>query len=226
MNDATASVSYPTLRSVLTALLLVTLAVLLCYFFLDRPIAWYVHDHALRRYGLLDALTHIADWVMYGAVLVLLLTPLRLAMRRPVARSERVLLAMSLSVTIAVFIKNALKVVFGRAWPETWINHNPSLIDNGVYGFFWFRDSQGFHSFPSGHTTITVAAMAVLWLSLPPRWRALALLPCIGVVVGLLGMDYHFLGDTVGGAFVGAVSGLYVQRLLLRAPHPSMSSQR
>lgn len=204
------------LPRLLAVLALASLAVLLCYGFLDRPIAWFVYDHDLRRYIWLEWLTHIADWTVYGSVVVLLLTPFRLGLQRPAAYVERVLLAMSVNVAIAVFLKNALKVVFGRAWPETWINHNPSLISDHVYGFFWFKESQGFHSFPSGHTTVTVAAMSVLWLSLPHRWRWLALLPCFGVVIGLVGMDYHFLGDTVGGAFLASLCGLYVHRVLVR----------
>ena len=41
----------------------------------------------------------------------------------------------SVSVIVAEAIKSHLKVVFGRTWPETWINDNSSFIDNGVYGF-------------------------------------------------------------------------------------------
>lgn len=205
----------PSLRQMVVALGLATVAVLICYFFLDRPIAWFVYNHDLRRYAWLDTLTHIADWIVYASVVVLLLAPFRLSLRRPVAYAERVLLAMSMNVATAVFLKNALKTLFGRAWPETWINHNPSLIHDNVYGFFWLQGGQGFHSFPSGHTTITFAAMSVLWLS-APRLRWLSVLPCIGIIVGLLGMDYHFLGDIVAGAFLASTSGLYIQRLLVQ----------
>jgi membrane-associated phospholipid phosphatase len=48
--------------------------------------------------------------------------------------------------------------------------------------------------------------MAVLWLCYP-RWRALYAVVVGLAVVGLLGSDFHFLGDIVAGAFVGASTG-------------------
>ena len=202
----------PAARRLLLALGLTTLAVWICYRWLDRPLAWFVHDHALPRVPGLLALTHLPDAIVVASAVVLMLAPLRLRLGRPLGEVERLLLGAGASVALAVFVKDFLKFVFGRAWPETWINHNPSLIHDHVYGFFWFRSSAGFHSFPSGHTTVTFAAMSVLWRWLPARWRWLAAAPCVLVVVGLLGMDYHFLGDVVAGAFVGSVCGVTVHR--------------
>ncbi|MBU6405485.1 MAG: phosphatase PAP2 family protein [Proteobacteria bacterium] len=209
-----ARVDFPALPRLLGACALAVLAVLLCYFLLDKPVAWFVHDHDLRRHAWLEWLTHIPDFIVDASALVLLLTPFRLAWRKAPTCDERLLLTMSLSVATAVFLKNVLKYVFGRAWPETWIDHNPSLIQDHVYGFFWLQSGEGFHSFPSGHTTVIFAAMSVLWLA-APRLRWLAVLLCAAVIVGLLGMDYHFLGDIVAGAFLASVCGLYLQRALL-----------
>ncbi len=61
---------------------------------------------------------------------------------------------------------------------------------------------------PSGHTARIVAVAAVVWIAYP-RWRwAYVVLPGL-VASGLVGMEYHFVGDTVGGAFVGALVGTY-----------------
>ena len=197
----------------LTVLLCIGL-VLIGYFYIDRPLAWLAYDHHLRRFLWLKYFTYLPDLLAFAATPILLLTPLAIRLPRLRGHGPRTLLAMSLSLSVAVFIKNALKIIFGRAWPETWINHNLSLIQNHVYGFFWFQNSQAYHSFPSGHTTITFAAMSVLWLSLP-RWRWLATLICLLVIIGLLGMDYHFFSDIVAGAFLGSWCGLYVQRLMV-----------
>jgi len=201
-------------RRLLLALALTALAVWICATLLDRPLAWFVHDHALPRVPGLLQLTHLPDAIVAASAVVLMLAPWRLSLRRQLGSVERMLLQAGASVALAAFVKDFLKFVFGRAWPETWVEHNPSLIHDHVYGFFWFQTSAGFHSFPSGHTTVTFAAMSVLWLWLPPRWRWLAALPCALVVVGLLGMDYHFLGDVVAGAFVGSVCGTSVRRAL------------
>ena len=65
---------------------------------------------------------------------------------------------------MAETIKNGLKFVFGRTWPETWVNNNPSFIRDGVYGFNWFHGGAGYASFPSGHMSVTCALAAVLWI--------------------------------------------------------------
>ena len=193
---------------------LAVLMVWICVTWLDRPIAWFVHDQGLPGRLWLRQLTYLPDAIVAASAIVLLLTPLRLSWRRPTRCGERALLEISLSVALAMFVKDFLKFVFGRAWPETWVHHNPSLIHDHVYGFFWFQSSRGFHAFPSGHTTVTFAAMAALWPWLPQRWRGLVAVPCALVIVGLLGMNYHFLGDIVGGAFLGSVCGAYVHRHL------------
>jgi len=63
-----------------------------------------------------------------------------------------VALTWSISVLTTWAMKNQLKVVFGRTWPETWTRNNPSLIRDGVFGFNPFTTGSGYESFPSGHT--------------------------------------------------------------------------
>ena len=58
---------------------------------------------------------------------------------------------MSCAILIAGVLTHELKEVFGRAWPETWIDKNPSYFGNGAYGFFPFHGGRGYASFPSGH---------------------------------------------------------------------------
>src|SRR5262249_45727569 len=66
-------------------------------------------------------------------------------------------------------------------------------------------------SFPSGHTARTLAVAAVVWIAYP-RWRWVCGLGSLAVAVGLLGMDYHFVGDVIAGGFVGGIVGAYTAR--------------
>ena len=76
----------------------------------------------------------------------------------------------STSVIVAETIKGGLKYIFGRLWPDTWVQNNPSFIHDGAYGFNFFHGGPGYASFPSGHTTVTCALISVLWI-LYPYWR-------------------------------------------------------
>ena len=40
-----------------------------------------------------------------------------------------------LATVAALGMKDQLKVLLGRTWPETWINNNPFWIGNGAFGF-------------------------------------------------------------------------------------------
>ena len=175
------------------------------YAWLDRPIAFFMHRE-LGQPALLAQLPRISEWLVIAASGVFVLLGLRGLSGRPLSRFEAVVLLSGLSIVVAAAIKNELKFAFGRTWPETWINNNPSLIRDGVYGFHFFHGGRAYDAFPSGHTAAVCAAMAVVWMCYP-RWRAVYATIVAAVAVGLIGSDFHFLGDIVAGAFVGASTG-------------------
>ena len=175
------------------------------YAWFDRPIAFFMHKE-LEQPALLAQLPRISEFLVGAASIVFVLLGLRGLSGRPLSRVEAVILLCGLSIIVSAALKNELKHAFGRTWPETWIGNNPSLIRDGVYGFFFLHGGRGYEAFPSGHTAAVCSAMAVLWLCYP-RWRALYAVVVGLVVVGLLGSDFHFLGDIVAGAFVGASTG-------------------
>src|SRR5262249_58013704 len=72
-------------------------------------------------------------------------------MQRPFSRVQSIGLACSMSFIAANFITNQLKYALGRTWPNTWIQNNPSLIQNGVFGFNPFHGGARLASVPSAH---------------------------------------------------------------------------
>lgn len=191
----------------LTALAACAVLVTLCYFFIDRQVAFYVHEHQLNRSETLKQITYVPIYLENAALVLIALTMVHLAFGTP-GRFERMLLAMSISLVVGLAFEYALKIVFGRYWPDTWIDHNPSLIQDDAYGFHFFHRGSWYESFPSGHTVRIVAVMAVLWTAYP-RWRWLSILASAAVIVGLVGMNYHFVGDTAAGACLGGIVGAY-----------------
>jgi len=155
-------------------------------------------------------------------VLIFIVLGLRALTGRPLSRPEAVVLLCALSLVISSAIKNQLKIVFGRTWPETWVRDNPSLIRDGVYGFHPFHGGAGYESFPSGHTTAVLAVMSVLWICYP-KFRVLYGIVIFAIVIGLIGADFHFLSDCIAGAFLGASTGWIVVVLWEAGGHRAVS---
>ncbi len=186
------------------------LACVIAYQWIDRPLSLFANGRLIRHRTYSD-LTHIPDPFMPAAVIAFILIGLcvlSVAARR-MRKIEVTALLCSISAIVADATKSLLKFAFGRTWPDTWIENNPSFIHDGVYGFNFFHGGRGYMSFPSGHMALTSAVLTVLWLAYP-KFRALYALVALAVAVGLIGANYHFLSDIVAGSFVGVSTGWMV----------------
>src|SRR5689334_3252690 len=173
--------------------------------FVDRPVALFAHAH-LHGIAVFVDLTYIPEVLVPAGALVLVLFGGSLAIGWRWGPAGMVLTRCGVSLFVALGIKDQLKYAFGRTWPETWVNNNPSFIGNGTFGFFPFHGGQGWASFPSGHTTVVCSIAAVLWVCWPQfRWLYAAIVAL--VMVGLLGADFHWTSDVIAGAFLGSATG-------------------
>jgi len=179
---------------------------------LDQPIASFVHQNVTDK--------TIFVWLHRLPVAFLLLSLLAFLWcgfwaltNRPFSRVQSVGLACSVSFVTATFINNQLKYAFGRTWPETWTENNPSLVQNGVFGFNPFHGGPGFASFPSGHVAAVCAVITVLWWAYP-NLRPIYAACVAAVAIGLIGANYHFLSDIFGGVFVGVSVGYITIKIL------------
>ncbi len=195
------------MRKWLTALALTAVVVTVGYLWLDQPLALIAHGLGpAHRHALFEPLTHIPEPLMPAAALAFVCLGLYALAGRALPRFARVIVLCSLSLVMGEAVKNQLKLLFGRTWPETWVGNNLSFIRDHVYGFNWLHGGAGYGSFPSGHMTATCAVLAVLWLCYP-RLRPAYALAALAVAVGLIGADFHFFSDVIAGAFVGASVG-------------------
>ena len=211
------------MRTLLTktavALILGVILVVICYYFVDRPVAWFVHDHGSFLHGFLQWPPLISNWLKTITPLAVILAVLWWAWK-PGGRLQTVLLAISANLIVTTVLKQLLKWGFGRYWPETWKHNNPSLIGNGVYGFHPFQHGTAYESFPSGHAAVICSVLSILWLSYP-RWRWLYAIVGGAVCVALVGMNYHFVGDVIAGVMLGSITGVYMTHLFhLHRPKP------
>jgi membrane-associated phospholipid phosphatase len=185
--------------------------VALAYFFADRQLAGVLRPY-LNGVPFFIWLTYIVKPSGPLALVIAVVVAVRAARRPALTPTESALLRLACAILIAGVLTYQLKEVFGRTWPETWINNNPSYFGNGTYGFFPFHGGQGYASFPSGHTTAITAFAGALWF-LWPQLRWLGVVLALAVVIGLLGADYHWLSDILAGAIVGGTTGTVAARI-------------
>ena len=179
----------------------------MAYLWIDRPVAFWSHAN-LHQYESFRQMTLVTGWFPSTAIVLIAAIGLLKLTGRPVDRPLEAIFLCSLSLVVARAAKDQLKFVFGRTWPETWVDNNPSLIRDGAFGFNPFHGGIGYEAFPSGHTTAICAVVTVLWLYYP-KFRILYLIPIAVVSIGLLGANYHFVSDIIGGGFVGASAAIF-----------------
>jgi membrane-associated phospholipid phosphatase len=193
------------LRRTIMAICASVLAVTICYYFVDRPVALFVHHHKLAGFEEFRWLTEPPPLVQSWSPLVIVL----LCVRRAFGQWQRwqaALLVACVSLIVADQFRESLGDLCGRYWPETWHNNNPSLIGTGAYGFHPFEVGDDVGSFPSGHAARIAAFFAVFWLAMPQlRWMYVAL--AAPMLIALVAMNYHFVGDVVAGSTLGAITG-------------------
>lgn len=181
-----------------------------CYVFIDRPVATFVFENHISD-AVLRWLTYPPPEVQAWAPALLAALMIRAAFG-PLRRWEQALFAAGVGVIVADQFRESLAYVFGRTWPETWIDDNPSFLGNGVFGFHPFHGGEGYASFPSGHTARTVAAVTPFWIVYPKsRWACAA--ATAAVAIGLIGMNYHFVSDVIAGGLVGGIVAAYATGL-------------
>lgn len=205
-------------RSLLRRSLIVTslciLAVVICYFWIDRPVAFFVYRHHINTIQIFRWLTYPPPEVQNWSALVLTILVVRRAFG-PFLRWQKVLLVACLSLIVADDFRISLGDVFGRYWPETWSHDNPSLIGTGTYGFHPFQRGDDIGSFPSGHAC-RILGFAAVWMIAMPRSRTVqivAILLCAPMLVSLVAMNYHFVSDVIAGSFLGALVATYAAHL-------------
>lgn len=214
--------SLPLFQKTVLSLIPTVLLITFCYFWADPAFAFWSDHENFRQFPFFDYCTHIVDVIVIGSVLYYFYFAWSFSkglslQKKQTQQGQRYLsfsypgLNVANSICISLFIKDSFKAVFGRYWPSTWVNNNPSLIHDHAYGFHWFHKGAMYQSFPSGHTTAAVAMAVALWLNFPRgAWRYLGALLGTAVIIGLLADNYHFLGDCIAGAWIGATVAVYV----------------
>lgn len=187
------------------------LAVVICYFWVDRTVAFFVYDHHINSIKVFRWLTYPPPEVQNWSALMLTVLLVRRAWG-PFLRWQKVLFVSCVSLIVADTFRISLGDVFGRYWPETWTHDNPSLIGTGTYGFHPFQRGDDIGSFPSGHAC-RILGFAGVWMIAMPGTRLVVTVLSVPMLVSLIAMNYHFVSDVIAGSVLGALIAAYSVQL-------------
>lgn len=204
----------PAWKAHLTLIAGLSLLILISIYCWDQSIVWFFVEQNTRHYAwLLHPLQALPEHLVILLPLLMVISLLSLCFYRLFASKTlsvswcrpqvmTYLLQFSLHTSVLLLIglglKIGLKFVFARTWPDTFKADNPSLLNDGVYGFFWFEPGVWYQAFPSGHT-ISAAVFALLLAAYYPLLRFLALFFVFVVGGSLIVLYYHFLADVLAG---------------------------
>jgi hypothetical protein len=97
---------------------------------LDKPIAYFVYE-ASGQYLIVGNLTGTPSFFSPLAILVFLVFVARRGVLRPFGRLDAALILADLGIILAMLVVPALKLVFGRTWPQY---HMPSIYRRQICG--------------------------------------------------------------------------------------------
>jgi membrane-associated phospholipid phosphatase len=186
-------------------------AVLICYFWVDRSVAFFVSENQINKVEVFRWLTYPPPEVQNWSALILTILLIRRAWG-PFLRWEKTLFVACVSLIVVDDFRVSLGDVFGRYWPETWTHDNPSLIGTGTYGFHPFQRGDDVGSFPSGHAA-RILAFGAVWLIAMPNTRLVVVVLCAPMLVSLVAMNYHFVSDVIAGSVLGSIVATYAAHL-------------
>ena len=201
------------LRTSITAAFCIA-AVLICYFWIDRSVAFFVYRHHINTIQIFRWLTYPPPEVQNWSALILTILVIRRAWGS-LLRWQKALFVACVSLIVADDFRISLGDVFGRYWPDTWTHDNPSLIGTGTYGFHPFQRGDDVGSFPSGHAA-RILAFATVWIIAMPRSRAVqvvVIVLSVPMLVSLVAMNYHFVSDVIAGSVLGGIVATYAAHL-------------
>jgi len=190
-------------------LLICGVAVTVSYLWIDRPVSYFVYDELRAYRTIFDLAARLPKVIGPLVIACTLILGVRAMMKRPLTETQITVVLSAMSLAISDIIENWLKFAFGRTWPETWVENNPSLIRDGVHNFNPFHGGPGFAAFPSGHMVAICAIMSVFWLR-HPRFRLIYAICIATIFIGELGANYHFVSDLIAGGFLGFSVGLII----------------
>jgi membrane-associated phospholipid phosphatase len=173
--------------------------------YLDKPLALFIHAYAIDQQTWLRIITEYANYVFSISLVILLICHYR----QRLVIGLITIFYIGLNLQLTLLIKTWLKNYYGRYWPTTWFANNLSLINNHVYGFAGIGYGG---SFPSGHLTFCSFCL-YWWYVYKPQFKSFYFLLLLIMLVSMVALNYHFLGDCLAGVALGTSMAILTNKI-------------
>lgn len=187
------------LQTVLHPLMILSVVALIVasYYYLDQNISSFAFKHDLRaKFSFLKPIILLGKWQ------VILLGLMAFALygwyRQKDAAYMRNILFLSAALLLSCALCLVLKCLSGRARPDL-------LFSDGIYGFYYFKFTRAYWSFPSGHTTAIMAITIGLALLFRAYGFYLILLGLLIAFTRVI-MYHHYLSDVLAGLYLTLIT--------------------
>ncbi len=152
-----------------------------------------------------ELVTEGGRWSLWFAGTIAVATAATMARARHIAHLAGEL---ALALLVAGLVGTALKIVFG----EPVIDLAQAL---GNHDFAWFRLSEQWHAFPSGHAMTVGVVVATAWRR-TPRWRRAIAAAGLFVAASRFMTSVHFVSDVVAGLALGVACAFVAEAAVAR----------
>lgn len=178
--------------------LLIVSFCILSYFFLDRPLALWVHFEVTHTtphnllFVLAQNITQLGKSTIYLIVLALCILCFKFIWKnRSALRISIFLLA---TIIIPSLVCNLFKFILGRTRPTL-------LFSDQLYSFTFFQFHAAHMSFPSGHSTMITGLMLGLCFVYNRYW-IMFMSAALIIATSRIFVTAHFLSDVVAGMYL------------------------
>lgn len=176
-------------------LLILVLFIALSYFFFDRPVAIYFHDHSSYLTEIAEGFSDILKPPTLMVALPILYFLNKILWRREKLSEPLRLLVFALPFSF--LLAKIFKYLLARDRPKR-------LFSEGIYGFHFIGHANPEFSFPSGHACIIGAIVGALACFMPKyTWHLFSL----GILLSFCRVieGDHYVSDVVAGVVLGAL---------------------
>jgi len=178
-------------------ILLIILAALIAYLFIDKPLALWLAHYDLGGFKVVTKLGDAALWVVPSLLLYLYFR------KSSPPKAKKALYVLG-SVAISGIIVDIIKPIIGRARPNELLHHH-------FYGFEPLTFKASFWSMPSGHSATAFSGFLALAL-LYPKYRHLFLALATLTALSRVLLTKHYLSDVLIGSTIGALTAIWLYK--------------